>query len=193
MAWCGAVRFGWCRWWRPSPALVPPVPLRGPSWEGSLFRAARRTNEWMSGSGGGPLQWRLFVYTSRSRHTSLAAQPSDNLWCSNRPWVCGCPSAQSLCGSGWRGFRDSRHIPTSSARLRPEPLVIYRYMCAHTNTYTPSLGEGWRVNRLFHRAPGGTGRLDDISGVVSFASKRCERPAATNTVVSQCCPRLTTD
>lgn len=78
----------------------PPVPPRGPSWEGPLFWAGRRTSEWMSKSSGGLLQWRLFVYTSQSRHTSLAAQPTDNLWCPNRRQACSCPSTQSLGGSG---------------------------------------------------------------------------------------------
>lgn len=57
LAWYGVARCGWlgaADWDHPQ-NLVPPVPLRGPSWEGSLFRAARRTNEWMSRSAGGPL------------------------------------------------------------------------------------------------------------------------------------------
>lgn len=99
MARYGVVWFGWLCCRRPSPRPLPPVPLWGPSWEGPLFRAGRRTSEWMSKSSGGPLQWRLFVYTSQSRHTSLAAQPTDNLWCPNRRWVCGCPSALSLSAS----------------------------------------------------------------------------------------------
>lgn len=101
LAWYGTV---WCGvvWLALQSETIPlpPVPLWGPSWEGPLFRAGRRTNEWMSKSSGGPLQWRLFVYTSQSRHTSLAAQPTDNLWCPNRRWVCGCSSALSLSGSG---------------------------------------------------------------------------------------------
>lgn len=96
----GVVWFGWRCFCRPSPRPLPPVPPRGPSWEGPLFWAGRRTSEWMSKSSGGLLQWRLFVYTSQSRHTSLAAQPTDNLWCPNRRQACSCPSTQSLGGSG---------------------------------------------------------------------------------------------
>lgn len=93
---CGVVRLALLLQTIPS----PPVPPRGPSWEGPLFWAGRRTSEWMSKSSGGLLQWRLFVYTSQSRHTSLAAQPTDNLWCPNRRQACSCPSTQSLGGSG---------------------------------------------------------------------------------------------
>lgn len=100
MVWSGVVWFGWLCSRRPSPLPLSPVLLWRPSWEGPLFRSGRRISEWMSNSSGGPLQWRLFVYTRQSRHTSLAAQPTDNLWCPNRQWVCGCPSALSLSGSG---------------------------------------------------------------------------------------------
>ena len=96
MAWYGVVCFGWLCCCRPSPHPLPPVSLWGPSWEDPLFCAGRRTSEWMSKSSGGLLQWWLFVYTSQSRHTSLAAQPTDNLWCSNRWWVCSCTETLSL-------------------------------------------------------------------------------------------------
>lgn len=135
MARYGVVWFGWLCCWKPSPRPLPPVPLWGPSWEGPLFRAGRRTNEWMSKSGGGPLQWRLFVYTSQSRHTSLAAQPTDNLWCPNRRWVCGCPSAQD---KGVSRIPDT-HIPTRSSRLHPQPLVVH----IHTHTCTHIQSPWW--------------------------------------------------
>lgn len=141
MARYGVVWCGWLCWWRPSPHPLPLVPLWGPSWEGSLFRTGRRTSEWMRKSSGGPLQWLLFVYTSQSRHSSLAAQPTDNFWCPNRD---ECVAAHQPWASAAQDKRLSRipdtHIPTKSLYL--PAFSATHGACAHTHAHTHSVWWG---------------------------------------------------
>lgn len=194
----GTVQFGWPCWWRPYPGLVPPVPLRGPSWEGSLFRAARRTNEWMSRSGGGPLQWRLFVYTSRSRHTSLAAQPSDNLWCSNRPWVCGCPSARASAAQdkGVSGTPDTYSHIFCPVCLRSNWWSIHT--CVRTQAHTHHLWvkvDRWTGSFIMRQEEKGgwATSMEQLALHQRDVRDLLPRGWDTNTVFSQCCHLLTTE
>lgn len=144
MAWFGVVRFGWLCYCRPSPLSLPPMPLCGPSWEDSLFWAGGRTSEWMSESSGGILQLPLFVYTSQPRHTSLAAQPTDNLWCPNHRWLWSCTETPVVCTPAW---------PAAHG-----PVHIYKHKHSHA-----FCGRRGRWNRAFHRGPRGTVWWADIS------------------------------
>lgn len=185
MARYGVVWFGWLCCRRPSPRPLPPVPLWGPSWEGPLFRAGRRTSKWMSKSSGGPLQWRLFVYTIQSRHTSLAAQPTDNFWCPNRRWVCVAaqqPWASAVQDKGVSRIPDT-HIPTISACLPAFSVTggthTYTYMRAHTASMVRVDG---RTGSFIMGQEALGGELTSVkqqqSQRTSFASQRCERSAA---------------
>lgn len=117
-------------------------------------------------------------------------------------WLPIRPEPQRLRIKGFLGF--PTHIPTSPARLPSEQLVIYRTMCARTNTHTPSLVKAdWgelvlsscarrdREARRHQWSIGGTGELTLHHGDV-----RDLPPRGTQTrdaVVSQCCHLLTTE
>lgn len=157
LVWFGVVRFGWLCYCRPSPLPLPPMPLCGPSWEDSLFWAGGRTSEWMSESSGGILQLPLFVYTSQSRHTSLAAQPTDNLWCPNHRWLWSCTETPVVCTPAW----PAAHGPYIQTQTQSCFLWSARTVEPGVSSWAKRHGVvGWRQSQ-------GT----------RFSSQRCERPA----------------